>query len=135
MAQAIPAIIAIGGSMISANQQGVAASIARGEGKLQAQQEELAATQRETDRKDRLAQALAAQNARAGAAGVRAFEGSPLTIMSEDIRREQVATERDTFQSNLASMTARARGDNTHRALKTQSMLTIAKGVGTALSG
>ncbi len=134
MAAAIPAAVAIGGSLVSARMQRTAGDIARGEGKLAAQQEEVAAMQRETDRKDRLSQALASQNARAGAGGVRAFEGSPVTTMQEDIRREKVATQRDIFQSDLAAMTARARGKYQQQSSRTKSLLTIAQGVGQAAS-
>lgn len=87
-----------------------AGKIKRGELEVEAKQEELAAISRERDRKSNLADALASQNAAAGARGIAAFEGSPLTILQEDIRREEVATSRDFFQSQLASATARSRG-------------------------
>lgn len=96
--------------VLSFGQQKAAGDIARGESKVAAQQEELAAIQREGDRKDRLAQALASQNASAGAKGIAAFEGSPLTIMEEDIRREEQATQRDIFQSQLKQQTIKAQG-------------------------
>jgi hypothetical protein len=133
--QSLPAIVAVGGSLISAGTQWGAAKSAKRQGRTEAMQEELMATQREADRKERLANALASQNARAGAAGVRAFEGSPLSIMNEDIRREAQATERDAFNAELAGMTAKARGDIANRNLKTKSLLTIASGVETALRG
>lgn len=106
MAQIIPLAL----TAIQFGQQKAQADIALGESKVQAEQEELAAKQRETDRKERLSIALASQNAQAGVGGIAAFEGSPLTVMKEDIRREKVATERDLFQSNLSSMTLRSRG-------------------------
>ncbi len=84
--------------------------IARGEAEVAAKSEEAAGVSREADRKARLAEALASQNAAAGAGGIAAFEGSPLSIMQEDIRRESVATERDVFQTRLRAMTLRARG-------------------------
>ena len=92
------------------SQTRAAGKIAEGEAKVAAKQEELAATSREVDRKERLAQAIASQNASAGAGGVAAFEGSPLTILKEDIRREEQATQRDVFQTNLRAATIRARG-------------------------
>lgn len=93
--------------------------IARGEAEVQAKSEEAAGVAREADRKSRLAEALASQNASAGARGVAAFEGSPLSIMEEDIRRETVATERDVFQTQLAAKTLRARGKIAQRQAKT----------------
>lgn len=86
-----------------------AGKIARGEAEVAAKQEELSAISREKDRKSRLADALASQNASAGARGV-TFEGSPLTILEEDIRREQEATQRDVFQSQLSASITRQRG-------------------------
>lgn len=96
--------------LISFSQQRSAGKIAEGEAKVAAKQEELAAIQREGDRKEKLAQALASQNASAGARGVAAFEGSPLTILQEDIRREEQATKRDVMQSQIRQQTLKARG-------------------------
>ena len=94
-------------------------SIARGESEVAAQAEEAAGVSREADRKSRLAEALASQNASAGASGIAAFEGSPLSVMKEDVRREKVATERDVFQTKLNTMTLRARGKIAERQAKT----------------
>ena len=122
MAAAIPIVMA--GIQIS--QQKAQADIALGESKVAAEQEDLGAKQREADRKERLAIALASQNAAAGAKGVAAFEGSPLTIMKEDIRREETATQRDIFSSQLASLTAKSRGQVQSKSLRSQSLLTAA---------
>lgn len=84
--------------------------IAAGELEVAAKSEEAAGVQREADRKARLSEALASQNASAGAGGIAAFEGSPLSVMQEDVRREFVATERDVFQTKLKAMTLRSRG-------------------------
>lgn len=94
-------------------------SIARGESEVAAKSEEAAGVSRESDRKERLAQALSSQSATAGASGIAAFEGSPLSIMKEDIRRESKATERDVFQTKLKAMTLRARGKIAERQAKT----------------
>ncbi len=120
MAIAIPIALAA----VQMGQQKAQTDIATGDLTIAAEQEELGAKQREADRKERLAIALASQNAAAGAGGIAAFEGSPLTIMKEDIRREQVATERDLFSSQLASMTARSRGKVKQAGLRSQSLLT-----------
>jgi len=122
MAVAIPLAVAA----IQISQQKAQADIALGESKVAAEQEDLGAKQREADRKERLAIALASQNAAAGAKGVAAFEGSPLTILKEDIRRESVATERDIFSSKLASLTARSRGKAQSKSLRSKSLLTAA---------
>lgn len=84
--------------------------IQRGEAEVAAKSEEAAGVQREADRKSQLAEALASQNAAAGAGGIAAFEGSPLSVMQEDVRRESVATERDVFQTKLKALTLRSRG-------------------------
>ena len=82
----------------------------RRESETAAQAEEAAGVAREADRKAMLAEALASQNAAAGAGGIAAFEGSPLTILQQDIKREQKATQRDVFQTELAAKTLRAKG-------------------------
>ena len=91
-------------------QERAAGSIARGEAEVSAKAEEAAGVSREADRKSRLADALASQNAQAGVGGIAAFEGSPLSVMQEDIRREGEATQRDVFQTELRAKTLRARG-------------------------
>ena len=103
------ATVAVAGAG-SAYQQRVAGKIAQGEAETAALAEEGAAVAREADRKARLNEALASQNAAAGAGGLVAFEGSPLSVMKEDTRREGVATERDKFSTNIAALTLRARG-------------------------
>lgn len=122
MAAFIPLAVAA----VQISQQKAQADIALGESKVAAEQEDLGAKQREADRKERLAIALASQNAAAGARGVAAFEGSPLTIMKEDISREKTATERDVFSSKLASLTAKSRGEVTSKSLRSKSLLTAA---------
>jgi hypothetical protein len=87
-----------------------AGEIAQREAEVIAKQEELGAIQREADRKGRLAEALATQTAQAGASGIAAFEGSPLTILGESIKAEETATERDIFQTRLSALTTRAKG-------------------------
>ena len=100
-----------------------AASAAKDQGKVEAQQEEIAATQRESDRKERLAEAMASQTASAGARGVFAFEGSPLAVLNEDIRKEEVATDRDSFNARVAGLGATIRGSNRSSQLKTQARI------------
>jgi len=97
--------------------------IARGQAEVAAKAEEAAGVSREADRKERLIEALASQNAAAGAGGIAAFEGSPLSVMKEDIRREAKATERDVFQTRLRAMTLRARGKIAERQAKTSAAI------------
>jgi hypothetical protein len=105
MAVVASSLMAVG-SQVSAGRQAVR------ESKVTAQIEETAATQRELDRKERLAKALATANAQAGAAGIMAFEGSPLTILNQSIENEQTATERDVFNTRISTLVGRARADN-----------------------
>ena len=105
-------VASVGTSLMSANQQVRAGKQSAREAELSAQTEELAATQRETDRKERLAKAMATANAQAGAAGIAAFEGSPLTILQESISNEETATERDRFNSRISALTTRQRGQS-----------------------
>lgn len=119
-------VIGLVSAGVQSSQGGAQASIAKGQGEIDAQQEELGAKQRESDRKERLAIALSSQNARAGAGGVAAFEGSPLTVMNEDIRREETATSRDAFQTQLKAMTLRAGGKIQSQSLRTGSLLNLA---------
>lgn len=102
--------MSLGISLLQQRAQVASGKIQRMEAGVAAKQEELASISRERDRKSRLADALASQNAAAGAKGIAAFEGSPLTILNEDIRREGVATERDLFLSQMAQFTTLARG-------------------------
>jgi len=96
-----------------------AGKIQKYESRVAAKQEEVAAIAREADRKELLAEALASQNATAAASGLMSFEGSPLTVMREDMRAAARDTQRDSFQSNLASMTLKARGAIAERQAKT----------------
>ena len=118
MATALP-FIAAAGTLLSAGVQIKAGRTAAQEAELSAQTAELAATQREGDRKERLAKAMATANAQAGAAGIAAFEGSPLTILQQSIENEQTATERDQFNTRISALTTRARG----RTAKTTSQI------------
>tara|TARA_R110002020_G_scaffold62221_1_gene166795 strand:- start:4838 stop:5245 length:408 start_codon:yes stop_codon:yes gene_type:complete len=107
-AAAVP--LMVGGGLLSAYSQYSAGEIGKEESKVAAKQEELSATAREADRKERLIQALASSSASAGARGIAAYEGSPLAILEADIDREAEATTRDKFMSSLAQKTIRSRG-------------------------
>lgn len=94
---------------LSFSQQRAAGDIAREESKVEASQIETAAAAREADRKSDLARAVASQSAGTGASGI-TFEGSPLSVLQEDIRREEEATGRDKFQARLGAQAAKTRG-------------------------
>ena len=83
--------------------------IANYEAKTEAAGIETAAAAREADRKEALARAASSQMAGAGAAGI-SFEGSPLTVLEEDIQREERATERDRLNTRIQAQAARTRG-------------------------
>lgn len=101
-------IISAGASLASAATTETQADIEQGQAEVAAKQEELRLVQREADRKDRLASSMAAQNAMAGAKGIAAFEGSPLTILNDSLQREQAASERDRFSTELDVLARRA---------------------------
>lgn len=87
-----------------------AARIEARDAEMAAQQIELEQVQREADRKERLARSMATTIASAGASGVAALEGSPLSVLQQSVRNEQRATQRDKYMSDLKAMTSRYRG-------------------------
>lgn len=102
-----------------------AAKIQQKEAETEAKQIELGVVQREADRKAKLARALASQTASAGARGIAAFEGSPLSILQADIEAEERGTGRDIFQAQLAAMTTRARGRITRKQQEAGAITTL----------
>jgi hypothetical protein len=128
MADPVTIALIAGSSLLAAGSQIQAGKAAANEAELSAQTAELAATQREGDRKERLASAMATANAQAGAAGIRAFEGSPLTILQQSIENEQTATERDAFNTRISSLTTRARGQSARRGSQLQAGSSLIRG-------
>ncbi len=125
----IALVASTGASLLGAGQQISSGRTSAKEAELTAQTQELAATQREGDRKERLARALATANAQAGAAGIAAFEGSPLTILQESISAEETATERDLFNTRISALTTRARGQTARRAGQVRGVTSLIRGV------
>lgn len=126
----------LGSSVLQGRQGVTAAKIQAGDSEIAAEQEELGAIQRETDRKARLSAALASQNASAGAKGIAAFEGSPLSILESDISSEKEATQRDKFMSELSAKSIRSRGKMGVKIAKAQSALGLLGSAGSlALQG
>lgn len=116
--------------LVSGAQQLETASMMSKEGRVQRRQMDIATMQKETDRKERLARALASQNAQAGASGIKAFEGSPLSVLNEDISREKRATERADFNNRIAKMTHRSRTRSEVGARRFGGQMSLLKGAG-----
>ena len=102
----------------SANKQ---AALVQREGEVEKKAEDVAATQREADRKQRLAYALSAQVAKSSGRGVSSFEGSPLSVLDEASRREGEATAADRFNSRISGLSAQYRADNKSYGIKSRS--------------
>ena len=128
MADPISISLLAGSTLLSAGSQIQAGRTAAKEAELSAQTAELGATQREADRKERLAAAMATANAQAGASGIAAFEGSPLTILQQSIEAEETATERDAFNTRIAALTTRARGQTQKRVGQVGAATSLLKG-------
>lgn len=75
------------------------------QGKIQAEMEDVAVMQRESDRKADLLRAISSQRARASGAGI-TMEGSPLSVIQEQIRQERTDTQRDLFNTQIAKQSA-----------------------------
>ena len=116
-------------SLLSVGAHVKAGRTAAAESEQTAQIQETAATQREADRKERLASAMATANAQAGAAGIAAFEGSPLTILQTSIEAEETATERDMFNTRISALTTRARGRSAKRGANIRAGQSLIRGV------
>ena len=119
-------------SLLSVGAQVSAGRTAAKESEQSAQIQETAAIQREADRKELLASAMATANANAGAAGIAAFEGSPLTILQTSIEAEETATERDQFNTRISALTTRARGKSAQRGAQIGAVTTLLQSAGTA---
>jgi hypothetical protein len=119
----------LGGTLLSFGQTRTAAKIAKGEAKVAARQTELGAVAREANRKERLAEAMASQMAGAGAKGIAAFEGSPLTILQADIEREERGTQRDKFATELQAYTQRAAGKIQSKQMMAKAYLQLGEGL------
>ena len=133
---ALPLILSAATALGSAALKDRQAKFEEGQAKVAAEQQELQVVQREADRKDRLANSLATQNALAGAKGIAAFEGSPLTILEDSIERERVATERDVFSTQLGALAIRSGAKSRRRIKQIGTGLTLAqKGSSIASAG
>lgn len=75
------------------------------EGKLEAKMADVAALQRETDRKSELVKAISSQRARASGAGI-TMEGSPMSVIEESIRQTGIDSERDKFNTTVSKQSS-----------------------------
>ena len=139
-AMAVPLLI--GGSLLQFGSGIVAGNAAKSEAELTAKQlgleakgEEVGAIQREADRKNRLAAAMASQIAGSGAKGISAFEGSPLSVLQEDIKTEETATQRDLFNTRMGVLSKRASAQSVVARGKTQSRVSKLQGSFGLLTG
>lgn len=130
----LPLIAGLAGAGASAGLALRSGKMQQGQAEVTAQQQELQVVQREADRKDRLASALSTQRAQAGASGISAFEGSPLTILDDSIRREEVATERDKFQTSISALAIRSAGRTRRKSMEASAILNLAQSGGKAFS-
>ena len=133
MAQALQAggsLLNLGTTLAQGSLERSAGRMAKRDANIAAKQEELGAIQREADRKERLIEALATQNARVGASGIAAFEGSPITILEQSLKTEETATERDKFMTELRAMSLRARGRLAKSSAKTRARISMFSALG-----
>lgn len=128
MADPISIALIAGSTLLSVGSQVKAGKTAAAEAEITARTQEVAGTQREADRKNRLAEALATANAQSAAAGIKSFEGSPLTILQEGIKSEETATERDAFNTRLSALTTRSRGQSAKSQSKISALSSLLKG-------
>ena len=109
------------------NQSLQAAKMASTEGKLAAEMEDVAAMQRETDRKLDLARAVSSTRAAASGSGILGNVGSPLSVIEQQIEQSQIDTERDKFNTKIAQQSARYRAAAQAGQIRGQAGLSLLK--------
>ena len=124
--------VGAGTSYLQYSSQKSAGKIQSAAAEVSASSEELGAKTREVDRKRRLAAALASQNAQAGAKGLAAFEGSPLTVLEADIASEKEATQRDAFQTKLRAESFRSFAKVREKQMGTSAAIGLLTGISNA---
>ena len=90
---------------LSAKQQHSAAKTTETHGKLRAEMEDVAAKQREVDRKEQLINSISTIRASSAGAGIDPGVGSPLTMIAETVRQEERDTARDKFNARMRATT------------------------------
>lgn len=113
--------------LIAYSQASSAAKTERQQGKLQAEMEDVAAAQRETDRKMDLARSISSIRAGAAASGITG-EGSPLTLISEAVKAEQRDTQRDVFMTKMRKSSALMRSRMRSGQIMGQAQLSLIQG-------
>ena len=119
-----------GATALSVSQQVGAAKMAEKQGELAAKMEDVAAMQRETDRKLDLARAISSTRAAASGAGILANVGSPLAVVEQQIQQEKIDTERDKFNAKIEAQSARFRGAAQAGQLRGQAGISLLRGAG-----
>lgn len=109
-----------------------AGAMARIQYKEQAQQEQDAARSREIDRRRRLVEALASQNAEAGAIGAATGVGSRRAIAMADARLASLDSLTDRASTNRRAIMLRKAGDEAYRQARLQGYATLLDTAGDA---
>jgi hypothetical protein len=128
MAQALPfiylgaTVLAGGASVVSQRRAGALQQIAY---KEQAKQEEFSARDREIERRRRLVQAIASQNAEAGALGLDPTMGSRRAIMLEDVKRARFDDLTDRAMTTRRATSLKSAGRESRRQANFQSDVTL----------
>ncbi len=115
---AIPAALLLaqaGTSLFSAKLASDAAKQEARALEFQAENESINARIRNNERTERLLDAIAANNAAAGARGVSAFSGSPLTILEQNIKKTNRRSIADFENAKLNELSLRSRSFATRR--------------------
>jgi hypothetical protein len=128
MAQALPFIYlaaTVGATAVSVKASQNAGKAAQIQHNEQAKQEEMAARDREIERRRRLVQSLASQNAEAGAMGIDPTTGSRRAITLEDQRRSQMDSLTDRAMTGRRALMLRSAGRNARSQANLESAATI----------
>lgn len=134
MAQALPFIylgVTAAAGAASAIQARNAGKLQQIEYQRQAKEEEVSARDREIERRRRLVQALASQNAEAGALGIDPTTGSRRAITLEDVRLARMDDLTDRAMTSRRSVSLRSAGRSARRQGNLQAGATLLDTVGT----
>lgn len=115
----------VGAGVASARASRAAGKATQAELEIEARSEGDAARQREIDRKKNLLRAISSQQAYAGAAGVRADDGSPAALINLDIAESRRDSDIDSLNSKTRQRALRFRGSNARTAGNAQASATL----------
>ena len=97
--------------------------------KVEGKRIELQATREEVERNERLAAALATQNARAGTKGIR-FSGSQIDVLEQSIAKSERATQRSAFDAQRQKMAIKQKAQSKRKGLEAGAELSLLKDIG-----